>query len=263
VTRLVVKIGGHALDVLNARSTVLADLAADLAQLQSTGTHVALVHGGGPQIRDLLERVGLESSFHEGLRVTSALSMGYVAMALSHVNLRVTAALNKNGLAAVGLSGADATLLVASSLGEPWDRAGGTPNVQTDIIIALWANNVTPVLSSIAIDEHGELLNVNADTAAGALAGALDADALILLSDVDQLRADPDDVTTALTHVTSTHVNDMIAAGTIREGMRPKMVAALDALSGGARRVIMANGTRPHALRGALDGSIPTTEVVA
>ena len=263
MTRLVVKIGGHALDELHARSPVLTDLAADLAALQQSGTHAALVHGGGPQIRELLERVGIESSFHQGLRVTSALSMGYVAMALSHVNLCITAALNKNGLSAVGLSGADATLLVATSLGDPWDRAGGEPRVQTDIITALWANGVTPVLSSIAIDEHGELLNVNADTAAGALAGALDADALVLLSDVDQLRAVPDDEATAMTHVTAAQVNDMIAAGTIREGMRPKMVAALDALGGGARRVIMANGTRPHALFGALNGSLPTTEVVA
>lgn len=262
MTRLVIKIGGHALDELNARSTVLADLAADVRELQANGTHVAIVHGGGPQIQELLHRVGVESTFHEGLRITSALSMGYVAMALSHVNLRITAALNKVGLSAVGLSGADATLLVASSLGEPWDRAGGAPRVQTDIITSLWTSSVTPVLSSIAIDEHGELLNVNADTAAGALAGALDADALVLLSDVDQLRASPDDADTAMAHVTSSQVREMITAGTIREGMRPKMIAALDALAGGARRVIVANGTRRHALHGALDGSLPTTEVV-
>lgn len=263
MTRLVIKIGGHALDELNARSTVLADLALDVGELRTNGTQVAIVHGGGPQIRELLDSVGVESAFHEGLRITSALTMGYVAMALSHVNLRITAALNKDGLAVVGLSGADATMLGASSLGEPWDRAGGSPIVQTDIITSLWASGVTPVLSSIAIDENGELLNLNADTAAGALAAALDADALILLSDVDQLRALADDPDTALAHVTSAQVNEMIAAGTVREGMRPKMAAALDALAGGARRVIMANGTRRHALKGALDGSIPTTEVVA
>ncbi len=261
--RLVIKIGGHALDELNARSAVLADLAADVGELQTSGTNVAIVHGGGPQIRELLDSVGVQNAFHEGLRITSALTMGYVAMALSHVNLRVTAALSKDGLSAVGLSGADATMLVASSLGQPWDRAGGSPTVQTDIITSLWAIGVTPVLSSIAVDEHGELLNLNADTAAGALAAALDADTLVLLSDVDQLRTDPDDTGTALTHVTKTQVHEMIVAGSIREGMRPKMQAALDALDGGARRVVMANGTRRHALRGALDGSIPTTEVVS
>ncbi len=260
--RLVVKLGGHALDSLGSHSTVLVDLAHDVEQLGANGTNVAIVHGGGPQIKDLLDRVGVESHFHEGLRITSELTMGYVAMALSHVNLRITAALNKAGLSAVGLSGADATLLCAASLGEPWDRAGGQPKVQTEIITSLWANGVTPVLSSIAIDEHGELLNLNADTAAGALAGALGADALVLLSDVDQLRSDPDDPSTALTNVTSAQVRGLIASGAAREGMRPKMVAALDALAGGAQRIIVANGTRPHALRDAIAGSIPTTEVV-
>ena len=117
-------------------------------------------------------------------------------------------------------------------------------------------------MSSIAVDPHGALLNCNADTAAGAVAGAIDADALVLLSDVDQLRADPDDPESAIDAVTSDEVVSMIASGTARDGMRPKMMAALDALDGGARRVIMANGTRAHALRAALVREIPVTEVV-
>lgn len=260
---LVVKVGGHALDTLEPGSPVLVDLAEDVSYERANGTDVVIVHGGGPQIRDLLARIGLESRFHDGLRVTDVTTMGYVAMALSHVNLLVTAALNHAGLAAVGLSGADATLLWSTSLGEPWQRAGSLPLVQTGVIEALWARGLTPVVSSVALDENGELLNVNADTAAGALAGALGADALVLLSDIDQLRTDADDPASGLDVVTRRQVQEMIATGSAREGMRPKMLAALDALEGGAGHILMANGTRRHALRDAISRSLPLTEVTA
>jgi acetylglutamate kinase len=106
-------------------------------------------------------------------------------------------------------------------------------------------------------------LNCNADVAAGALAGALDAEVLVLLSDVDQLRRDPADAASAIDAVSAEQVRALLDSGAAREGMRPKMVAALEALGSGARRVILANGTRPHALRDALAGTIPTTEVFA
>jgi len=262
VKRLVVKVGGHALDVISPSSPIVRDLATDIAHLIAAGTEVVLVHGGGPQIAELLGSVGVESRFHEGLRITDETTMRYVAMALGHVNLLLCAALNQAGLAAVGISGADASLLRSTSLGEPWDRAGATPSVRTEVVTSLWANGFTPVLDSLALDAAGELLNCNADTVAGALAGALEADALVLLSDIDQLRADPDDEGTALSRVTGDVVRDMIASGAAREGMRPKMSAALDALDAGASRIIMANGTRPRALHHALSSTIPTTEVV-
>jgi acetylglutamate kinase len=119
------------------------------------------------------------------------------------------------------------------------------------------------VLCPVAVDDEGGLVNCNADVAAGALAGTLDADVLVLLSDVDQLRRDPEDVATSLASVSGGDVRAMLASGAVREGMRPKMTAALDALDAGARRVLLANGTRPHALRDALAGAIPTTEVLA
>jgi len=262
VKRLVVKIGGHALDSLGPDSVLLSDLAMDIVQLSNAGTKVALVHGGGPQIADLLKTVGVESRFHEGLRITDHVTMGYVAMALGHVNLLITAALNRSGLASVGLSGADGSLFCSTSLGEPWLRAGATPSVRTEVVTTLWASGFSPVISSIAVDASGELVNCNADTAAGALAGALGADALVLLSDVDQLRADADDPASALERVTADEVRQLIASGAARDGMRPKMIAALDALSAGASRIIMANGTRRHSLRDALSSSVATTEVL-
>ncbi|HVA53493.1 MAG TPA: acetylglutamate kinase [Acidimicrobiales bacterium] len=258
----VVKIGGHALDTLRPDSEVLVALASDVAALRDESTHVVVVHGGGPQIQALLDAVGLESRFHEGLRVTDDDTMEIVAMALAQVNLRLVAALNRAGLASVGLTGADQSLMSATALGPPWGRAASVPTVKRELVETLWASGVTPVVSSIVTDEHGELVNCNADAAAGALAGALHAEALVLLSDVDQLRRDPLDVETSLDRVTRDEVLRMIEEGSILEGMRPKMTAALDALEGGARRVLMANGTTPHAVRDALAGSSRRTEVV-
>ena len=262
MTCVVVKLGGHALDSLGPRSPRLVELALDIAQLRDAGTDVAVMHGGGPQISALLDGLGMKSQFHEGMRVTDTATMQVVATALGYVNLQVTAALNQAGLDSVGLSGADTTLLCASSVGEPWRRVGATPKVRVDIVTTLWQSGVTPVISPVAVDENGELLNCNADVAAGALAGALGADVLVLLSDVDQLRTDVTDESSGLATVVRLQIAQLLATGQARDGMRPKMTAALDALAGGARRILLANGTRPHALRDALAGHIPTTEVI-
>jgi acetylglutamate kinase len=256
----VVKLGGHALDSLAPTSPVLSALASDVAHLSSDAL---LVHGGGPQIAALLRDVGQSSQFLDGLRVTDEVTMEYVAMALAQVNTHLVAALGQSGLRCVGLNGVDGATLRAEAIGEPWGRIAASPKVNPDIVVALWARGITPVLSPIAVDDDGGLLNVNADAAAGALAGALDTDALVLLSDVDQLRRDPDDAASALAIVEADDVREMLESGAAREGMRPKMTAALDALDAGARRVLLANGTRPHALRDALAGAIPTTEVRA
>ncbi|MCU1363487.1 MAG: argB [Acidimicrobiaceae bacterium] len=260
---VVVKLGGHALDSLAPSSAVLVALAQDVASLTREGSAVAIVHGGGPQIQALLDSVGRESHFLEGLRVTDAETMEYVAMGLSQVNLHLVAAFNAGGLSSVGLSGADNSTFRSTALGEPWGRAGASPHVDVDLIHLLWRHGLTPVMSPLAVDEGGELVNCNADSAAGALAGALDATALVLLSDVDQLRRDALDDSSSLTRVTGEEVRHLIDVGAVRDGMRPKMVAALDALDGGARRVLVANGTTPHALRDVLSGAVPKTEVVS
>jgi acetylglutamate kinase len=261
MTSVVVKIGGHALDSLLPRSPVLVDLAADIVQLQAVGISVVVVHGGGPQIQTLLADVGLEGQFHEGLRVTSPTTMRYVAMALSEVNLAIVSSFNQSGLVSVGLSGTDGSVLSATPLGDVWGRVAAVPKVRADVITSLWSARLTPVMTSIAVDDEGGLLNCNADTAAGAVASSLAA-VLVLLSDVDQLRSDPDDATTGVEKITMAELLDLVASGSAREGMRPKGLAALDALEGGATSVLIANGTRPHALASALARSIPTTEVV-
>jgi acetylglutamate kinase len=262
MTCVVVKVGGHALDSLAPSSSVLVDLAHDVAQLRDEGVNVVVVHGGGPQIAELLERVGRESVFQDGLRVTDPETMHYVAMALADVNLHVVAALNDAGLASVGLNGSDATLLRSESVGRPYDRVGYAPLVNRGVIDALWSTGFTPVINPVALDKDAELLNCNADAVAGALAGELGADVLVLLSDVDQLLNDLNDPTSALTSVTGAEIKAMKLSGAVRDGMHPKLTAALDALEGGAETILLANGTRPHALRDALARSIPTTEVV-
>jgi acetylglutamate kinase len=262
VKSFVVKLGGHALDSLEPGLELLVALAHDVSSLLREDTKVAIVHGGGPQIQALLDAVGLPSRFHDGLRITDEKTMEYVAMGLSQVNVHLVAALNAAGLASVGLSGVDHSTLRASALGEPWGRAGAAPKVEIDVVQLLWRQGLTPVISPLAVDESGELVNCNADSAAGALAGALDATALVLLSDVDQLRSDALDESTALARVNSDDVQRLIDEGAIKEGMRPKMIAALDAIRGGAQRVLVANGTRPHALRDVLAGSAKSTEVV-
>jgi acetylglutamate kinase len=262
VKSFIVKLGGHALDSLEPGAGVLVALADDVSSLRAEDTNVVIVHGGGPQIQALLDAVGRSSHFHEGLRVTDEMTMEYVAMGLSQVNVHLVAALNAAGLASVGLSGVDHSTLRASALGEPWGRAGATPKVDVDLVQLLWSHGLTPVLSPLAVDESGALVNCNADSVAGALAGALDATALILLSDVDQLRSDALDESSALSLVNEPDVRRLIDEGAVKDGMRPKMMAALDAIHGGAHRVMVANGTRPHALRDVLAGTIKSTEVI-
>jgi acetylglutamate kinase len=262
VNCVVVKVGGHALDSLEPTSTVLIDLARDVTELREQNVNVVVVHGGGPQIAALLESVGLESRFQDGLRITDAETMRYVEMALSDVNIKIVAALNEAGLASVGLCGADATLLRSESVGEPFDRVGLAPVVNRGVIDALWSADITPVVNPVALDKDAQPLNCNADAVAGALAGELSADVLVLLSDIDQLLGDVADPTSARSSVTGAEIETMKDSGAVRDGMSPKLTAALDALHGGAETILLANGTRRHALRDALARSIPTTEVV-
>lgn len=262
MSRYVVKVGGHALDSLRPTSPLLIALAEDVRALRAKHIDVVIVHGGGPQIAELLDAVGLVGEFRDGLRVTDEATMEYVAMALARVNLHLVAALVQAGLTCVGLSGVDNGLLRAEPVGPPWGRIGAAPTIDGALLVNVWRDDLTPVVSPVALDHAGELVNCNADVAAGALAGALDAELLVLLSDIDQLRRDPSDPGSALVAVSGEEVRHLVESGAARDGMRPKMLAALDALNGGASRVLLANGTREHALRDALDHAIPTTEVL-
>lgn len=260
MTTLVVKLGGHALDRLDSGSPVLADLAADIAELGTRSERVVLVHGGGPQIAELLDRRGVPSTFVDGLRVTPDEVMGIVAEALMGVNTQLVASLNCCGLPSVGLSGFDGGLCRATPAGDPWGRVAVEPVVDAHVVRTLVREGFTPVISSVVADGSGGALNCNADALAGALAAAF-ASELILLSDVDQVRRDPDNADSAIATLTRRAAQELLSSGSARDGMRPKLTAALDALDGGAPRVRLANGRRRHALRDVLSGAVASTEV--
>jgi len=262
MTTYVIKMGGHALLDLSSENRALAALAHDITQLQHEGARVVVVHGGGPSIATLLELVGEPSTFVDGLRVTTPSVMQYVDMALAQVNRTLVSRLCQFGVTAVGLSGVDAGTLTASAIGEPLQRVGLRPQVDATFLTHLWAGGFVPVLSPVANDEAGERVNCNADTAAGAIAGAVHADALLLLSDIDQVRSDVTDASSGLRSVTVADIEALLASGAAQGGMRPKLQAAIDAIAAGAKRVWLANGTREHCVRDLLANQVPTTEIL-
>ena len=217
----------------------------------------------GTTDRRTARRVGVESRFHDGLRVTDVATMRYVMMALAEVNVRVVAALNDAGLASVGLCGSDASLLRSESVGEPHDRVGDTPLVNHAVLDALWSAGFTPVVSPVALDKAGEPLNCNADTVAGAIAAELGADVLVLLSDIDQLLADVDDASSAMTTVSGAQIacHATLGSGPRRDdaqvGRRARRPARrCRADSPGERHSTLTRCATPSR------ASIPTTEVV-
>jgi acetylglutamate kinase len=259
----VIKMGGHALDAASSFAAALDALAQDIVELHDDGCDVIVVHGAGPQINAVLQAQGIVPTFSDGIRVTDTATMDVVAMVLALVNLRIVGALNSRGVLASGLSGLDQSMIRASALDDRYGLVARAIDVSPGPLEALLAAGAVPVISPVSLFDDGVLVNANADFVAGAVASAMSASALLLLSDVDQLRVDPDDESSAVSLVTSRQVHELLASGAVRDGMRPKMLAALAAMNGGAKRVVLANGTRPGASINALHGRGLFTEVTA
>ena len=259
----VIKIGGHALDASKNAELLLDSMAQDLAQLHAEGQQVVLVHGGGPQINEILSLTGVVSSFVNGLRVTDAATLRAVVMGLSHVNAKLCAALGARGLRVVGCNGTTDRLIQASVNEDSLGFVGGNIKANVDFLRAQLELGLIPIVAPFGGDTTGQLLNCNADAAAGAIAGALSADALVLLSDIDQVRTDPSDASTGVARMNVAEAQALIATGAAKEGMVPKIDSALVALSHGASKVVIANGSRPHAIRDVLNQTTLQTEVVA
>ena len=258
---VVVKLGGHALEASASLDEALETLADGLRSLQDSGVSPIVVHGAGPQISDLLTQLGLTSTSIDGLRVTDGATMNVVAMALSLINLRIVAGLNHRKILAKGLAGPDANFLVARAKGETWGRVGHDISVDSSVVMELIAQGAVPVVNPVAVDIDGSFLNCNADAVAGAIAAGTKAEALILLSDVDQIRSIENDPRTALATVTRHDIDVMIESGAISGGMLPKVSAALHALDAGATRVVLTSGTRSNSLIDVLAHVGPSTEV--
>ncbi|GIH22964.1 acetylglutamate kinase [Acrocarpospora phusangensis] len=247
---IVIKYGGHAMTEDGLR----AQFADDVVFLRYAGLRPVIVHGGGPQINAHLDRLGIESSFTAGLRVTTPEAMQVVRMVLvGQVNRDVVAAVNRHGPFAVGLSGEDAHLLTAERKHAVVDgvtvdigQVGEIVRVDADAVVALLDNGRIPVVSSIARGEDGTVYNVNADTAAAALAVALKASKLIVLTDVEGLYADWPHSTDVIRSIEATPLAEMLPG--LSTGMVPKMEACLAAVRGGVPQAHVLDGRQPHAV---------------
>ncbi len=247
---VVIKYGGNAM----INPELGRAFAHDLVYLQHVGIKPVVVHGGGPQISAMLKRVGLESEFRGGLRVTTAETMEIVRMVLvGQVGREVVGMINEHGPYAVGLSGEDAGLLRAQRTqplvdGLPVDvgLVGDVVGVNPAAVLDLVQAGRIPVISTVAPDESGQILNVNADTAAAALAVAVQAKKLVILTDVEGLYSDWPNRDSLVQHLSSTELEQFLPQ--IDAGMAPKMAGVLRAVRGGVSRATVIDGRLPHAL---------------
>jgi acetylglutamate kinase len=209
----------------------------------------------------MLRRLGVTSTFVDGLRVTDAETLEIARMVLlGKVNSDLVAAINVHGPLAVGLSGADAKLLTASPANRDLGFVGSVDEVDTTIVRQLCDQGLIPVVATIGADASGQQYNINADTVAGALAAALHAEKLIMLTDVSGLRSNPEDPSTTLSRVTVAELEQLVADGAVVGGMVPKVDACVHAVRGGAKAAHMLDGRVPHAVLVELftDGGIGT-----
>jgi acetylglutamate kinase len=240
---VVVKFGGNAM-IDPALSGTFAE---DMVLLRSVGLKPVVVHGGGPQIGELLSRLGKESEFVDGLRVTDAETLDVVRMVLvGKVGRDIVGSINVHGAYAVGLSGEDGGMIRAELRDAALGFVGDIVSVNPGIIDRLLAEDMIPVVSTIGSDASGQAYNINADTVAGALAGALEAEKVVYLSDVPGLLADVDDPRSVVARASVAEAKAMLADGAISGGMIPKMTACIDAVEAGARSAHMLDGRVPH-----------------
>lgn len=238
---VVIKLGGHAM----GSDEAMASFARDVVLIQQVGANPVIVHGGGPMINAMLKRLNIQSEFVGGKRVTDAATMEVVEMVLSGlVNKRIVQAIAAQGGRAVGLSGKDAQLVTCTQT-DPELGFVGTPSVVDPTILKdLFNSNIIPVIAPLGAGENGETFNINGDTAAGAIAGALKADRLLLLTDVAGVKNADGEV---LTEMTAAQIRELTTNGTIAGGMIPKTETALDAIDQGVRAVVILDGRAPNA----------------
>ena len=245
---VVVKYGGNALAGTSDHDA-LALFAEDIVLMHTVGIRPVVVHGGGPQINDMLSRLNIESSFSQGLRVTDAATMEVVQMVLNgHVNPRIVSAINTHGNVAVGLSGEDGRTLQVTPRDPALGFVGDIEKVRPHVIQGLLDDGFVPVVSTVGVDAHGQPYNINADTAAGAIAEALGAEKIIYLTDIAGLRAQVDNPDSLIQRVTVNELSDLIADGTVSGGMIPKVESCMQAVRGGVKSAHILDGRIAHVL---------------
>ena len=255
---IVIKYGGSAMVDKTARKQFIKDV----VLMKYIGINPVIVHGGGPEINEMLKKVGKESKFIEGNRMTDEETVEIVEMVLSgKVNKGIVADINKYGGKAIGISGKDDNMILVrqkyieekSEDSEEIKKidigfVGEIENINTEIIKVLEKSDYIPVISSIGTDKNGQTYNINADYVAGEIAGKLNADRMIFLTDVDGILLDYNDKQTLIDEIDVYHVNKLIEKGVISGGMLPKVNTCLKAIKKGVENVIILNGKLEHSL---------------
>ena len=242
---VVIKYGGHSMD-----EPELAELfAQDVVLMRLVGMNPVVVHGGGPQISDLMRRLGKEPEFVDGLRVTDAETVDIVRMALvGKVNREIVASVNRHGSYAVGLSGEDAGLITVGPRSEKLGFVGDIRRIDPAILERLIREELIPVVATVGVDDAGQAYNVNADTVAGAIAEALRAEKLVYLTNVAGLYADLSDEGSLISRVAVDQLAALVDDGRLSEGMIPKAQSCVEAVKSGVTRAHILDGRIPHAL---------------
>ena len=242
---VVVKYGGNAI----GDDASLASFAEDVVLMRSVGMRPVVVHGGGPQIGDLMERLGKTPEFRDGLRVTDAETLDIARMVLvGKVNRDIVGAINVHAPIAVGVSGEDAGLIRATARSAALGFVGDVARVEPSIIERLLAEELIPVVATIGSDPSGQAYNINADTAAGAIAVALGAEKLVYLTNIEGLLRDVADPSSLVRSATVAEMRELMAGGALGEGMIPKVESCVHAVERGVGHAHILDGRRPHAL---------------
>ena len=242
---LVIKYGGNAMISEELKKSVMRDL----TLLRFVGINVVLVHGGGPEISETLKRMGVESRFVGGLRYTDEETAEVVRMVLAgKVNKELVHRLQMLGAKSVGMCGIDGGMLLCEKECDELGYVGKIISVNTDVITDSLQNGYLPVISTVGYDNEGHIYNVNADTAASAIAGALGAESLILMTDIRGLLRDKDDEDTLIRKVFVSDIPSLINEGVISGGMIPKINCCKEAIRRGVNRVFITDGRVKHSI---------------
>ena len=242
---VVVKYGGNAMINDELKEAVMGDI----ELLSLIGIKVVLVHGGGPEITELLNKVGKKSEFVNGLRVTDKETVDIVQMVLAgKVNKNLVNLLQTKGGKAIGLCGIDGRLLEAKQTSEELGYVGEITKVNVEPILDVLETGYIPVISTIACDQKGNVYNVNADTAASRIAGALKAESLMLMTDTAGLLRDKDDPSTLISKVYISDAKQLMQDGIVCGGMIPKVECCIDAIRRGVKKVFITDGRVPHSI---------------
>ena len=242
---VVIKYGGNAMINEELKQQVMEDI----ALLWLIGVKVVLIHGGGPEISETMKKFGKKSEFVNGLRVTDKETVDIVQMVLAgKVNKTLVNLLQMKGGHAVGLSGIDGGILEATMKDEALGYVGEVTKIRTRPITDLLEKNYIPVISTIASDRQGNTFNINGDTAAASIAGALGAERLIMMTDIAGILRDKDDPSTLIPAITVSEAKQLFEEGVISGGMIPKVDCCIDAIEKGVKHVVMMDGRVPHSI---------------